>query len=368
MHFWSASFALILSLALLSCGGVDLTNRNLDQSESKNSDQDSILDDGNVPVILSNNISFTQSDSTMSFGALDLLFIVDTSGSILAEKESIKTGITGFLNALPDGTDTKIGVMPAHGVETSTSGVLFQSVEGEDIVLDGASTSLVQDFANKFDFLPTEGVSDGGEAGFLALINSLNDRNLEDNLNAGFFRSDSVLAVIFVADENDLCTLGSESDPQNLEIPFYEEYCLTPLISPEYVLGQLESLWPAKPILASGVIYTGFSPFEMTLENEIGHGYFEMVEQTQGFFIDLAETDLITQRMADLGTYTAETLNNLRQSIQLLHSNIIEASISVRINGQDVGFEYNASTRIVFLPDPGNAGDQVSVSYDYISE
>lgn len=56
---------------------------------------------------------------------LDLLFVVDTSGSIREERTEIADGIESFINELPADVDYQIGVMQAHSSVSDQSGVLF---------------------------------------------------------------------------------------------------------------------------------------------------------------------------------------------------------------------------------------------------
>ena len=52
---------------------------------------------------------------------LDLVFVVDTSGSINQERTGIANGINAFVAELPDDINLQVGVMYAHGEEKNNA-------------------------------------------------------------------------------------------------------------------------------------------------------------------------------------------------------------------------------------------------------
>jgi hypothetical protein len=136
---------------------------------------------------------------------IDILIVQDTSGSIKDERAAIATGFDNFLDILPAEVDYRIAVMNGHSAGT-WSGSLYQKGT-EPLILDSELHAIAQvkaDLRKKMQNPATEGASDGGEMGLYSLMNGLND-NLSNMQSQGFFRNDAALAVIFVADENDIC-------------------------------------------------------------------------------------------------------------------------------------------------------------------
>ena len=74
---------------------------------------------------------------------VDLLFVVDTSGSLDEERAGIADGIDGFVGALPPSVDFRIGVMLAHSGHSSHGGKLYRR-SGNPWVLDSQALTLDQ--------------------------------------------------------------------------------------------------------------------------------------------------------------------------------------------------------------------------------
>ncbi|MBX3021325.1 MAG: hypothetical protein KF799_06560 [Bdellovibrionales bacterium] len=151
---------------------------------------------------------------------LDILFVVDTSGSIRkgpnnnrsegGELAKMAEQMDSFVNNLKSGTDTNIGVMLAHGPKSPYFGKLFSA--GEVAVIKSESykkdrAGMWKLLRNKMTKVPDDKWNPHqGEAplmGIFAAIASNQRRNAI--IEAGLFRKDANLAIIIVTDENDVC-------------------------------------------------------------------------------------------------------------------------------------------------------------------
>jgi hypothetical protein len=170
----------------------------------------------------------------------DVLFVIDNSGSMREEQDSLAANFNSFINVLEnlDGglpnlhigiVSTDMGAGP-FGIMGCTglgdNGILQTAPSGacsvpdgsfiEDIALDGGgrSTNYSGTLADNFACIAKLGTTGCGfEQHLESMRRALNGSNPQ---NAGFLRSDALLAVIFVTDEDDCSTENLEmfdSDP-----------------------------------------------------------------------------------------------------------------------------------------------------------
>lgn len=139
---------------------------------------------------------FTQ----VSQAKVDILWVIDNSGSMAAEQEKLADRFESFFDALVvAGVDYHIGVVTT---DRSEGGVLREFggvVDGCDrcAVLDNDVAE--DDAAVVFADLVTAGASGAAfEEGFASALAALEDGN-----NDGFVRDDAALYVVFVSDEDE---------------------------------------------------------------------------------------------------------------------------------------------------------------------
>ena len=110
------------------------------------------------------NDRFQQPDAEITRN-IDILFMLDTSGSLDDERQTIANGIDAFVAALPPEVDYQIGVMLAHGEYTGLSGTLYRR-STEPVVLRSSRQSLDTiraDLMRKMTRIRTDYETDGGE-------------------------------------------------------------------------------------------------------------------------------------------------------------------------------------------------------------
>jgi alpha-tubulin suppressor-like RCC1 family protein len=302
---------------------------------------------------------------------LDILIIPDTSGSIIEERSKIALGFDSFVNSLPEEVDYRIGVMLAHSAYSSKSGVLYQKGT-EPVVLDSEAMTtedILLDLDTKMKNPSTDNKSDGGEMGLYSLYRGLNN-NLESIQFEGLLREDAALAVVFVADEQDICHeypshITQVPDPQGKEDSSKAEFCLDSegnyIITPQIVLDRLKEVNGEKPLVVGAVIYNNEATIPNGGENEIGYGYKEIVELAGGITVDMADGDY-GDGLTRLGV-VAQASVKPENSFNLKSSNLDMASFKVTVDGAEVGYSYSAQTNQVILDEERNPFSVARVEY-----
>jgi alpha-tubulin suppressor-like RCC1 family protein len=299
---------------------------------------------------------------------IDILIVQDTSGSIKDERAAIATGFDNFLDILPAEVDYRIAVMNGHSAGT-WSGSLYQKGT-EPLILDSELHAIAQvkaDLRKKMQNPATEGASDGGEMGLYSLMNGLND-NLSNMQSQGFFRNDAALAVIFVADENDICAEFPQGvvpvpDGQNIE-PVAYDLCLSGgenQYLPDAVVAKLKEVQNGFPLVVGGVLYNNLSTIPLVGENELGYGYLETINAAGGITVDMANGDYGDglQNLGMLATSSMMPQNEFNLSI----ANVDIDTIDAKVNGTSVAFTYMADLNQVHLVNPRDPFSYVNVSY-----
>lgn len=300
---------------------------------------------------------------------LDILFVTDTSGSLDAERQEVANGIKNFIGQLPPGTDFNVSVILGHGSTSPRTGKLYQTDANEPAVLKSSELSIttIQTYLkNKLTYVKGDSDSDGGEEGLYSVSQAVKGANLANAQNLGMFRADAGLAVVFIADENDICArypvgVTPVVDPDNKEGPAYIRDCED--ITPAGVYGQLKNLKGTLPLAIGAVIYTGQGLIPAGGENEIGYGYKDIVALNNGVLVDIASHN-ITVDLATIGNLTGTSLL-LTTEFQLHNSPVDPSTIRVYVDGVLVPHTYTAGNNSVHIaPDKcGAAGTVIVIKY-----
>ena len=335
---------------------------------------------------------------------LDILFVVDTSKSMRSKKKETKTSeledmvsqMKSFIKELDADADYNIGVLLGHSPATSKSphnffGKLYSKGTGDSEVLSigkyisegkakGLSDSearkkaedkIVAALKKKFSNLATDPSAIDrndayGEVGLLSLYHAMTDghalRDLQGdgNREEGLMRDGAALNVIFVSDENDACydydAVGIKprvNDPK--EVKTFGSICKNggpngQRLTEDDVLQALRKAKGNDKVILSAVIYNN----EKTLpalgpndENDIGHGYKELVEKAHGDqntekgpLADLAKRDFGTL-MGQIGEFAQEEMNYVYRFecvTNVLATNITTPfDMLVKKNGKTIG-------------------------------
>ena len=302
---------------------------------------------------------------------LDIIVVPDTSGSIRKERSKIALGFDKFVNSLPSEVDYRIGVILGHSGKSPKSGKLFQR-DTEPFVLDSQSQSIddiLYDLNEKLKSPAGDGYSDGGEMGLYSLQNAL-DNNLAAIQAEGVFREDAALAVVFIADEQDICfdypdNITPVRDPQRKEERAHEKFCRDSegnlIITPAGVLAKIKEVNGEKPLVLGAVIYNNKNTMPISGENEIGYGYKEIVELSGGITIDVANGDY-GDGLTNLGTIAQASVKP-ENTFNLKASGIDMASVKVSVDGTEVGYSYLSETNQIQLDEERSPFSVARVEY-----
>lgn len=343
---------------------------------------------------------FEQPDAEIT-RKLDVWIITDSSSSLDDERQALANGITNYLAQIPSNVDARFAVTLAHGPTSWFAGRLYKSDfkdPNEKYVISSKTNSPQQvkywmqrkllyrqkDYnvrawndaghaisGQALRGLPTDYDADGGEAGLLSMYEALRpysglDRydslqNLHNELpgELNFLRPDAALAIIFVADENDICTPDSTYDPDNLEAPFRSKYCSG--ITALNVLKQLKQRRQSLPLYISSIIYTGKGAIPTGLENSIGHGYNTFTSIANGTQIDIA-SDSIPAGLSHIAALTSTRLD-LRYDFELSYKNVDAPTIEVGVDGYLTSHTYDSPTNTVSLNYAGGARSDIEIYY-----
>jgi hypothetical protein len=192
----------------------------------------------------SENLLAEAIDVEVSAGAnkVDILFIVDDSGSMCEEQASLRSNIAVFIDQIVDvGADFHLAVITTDMTDPEESG-RFQNIpdnepgsqctaevdisqcatpdNGEEyppLILRASDPRYLNDdgsinrpkLQRDFGCSATVGIKgDGFEMGLEAAKTAM-DLNLRESYNAGFLRDDAFLGIIFISDENDCSDRGA---------------------------------------------------------------------------------------------------------------------------------------------------------------
>lgn len=266
--------------------------------------------------------------STPITDKIDILFVVDTSASLIEERSMIASQMGAFIDRLRPNVDYQIAVMPAHGPKTPKSphnlhGELYSTGTGDSPVIRyrgiQGKRGVVEELRKKMLRLKKDSSYAQGEVGLLSLYSSLTSSSLKQKMKReGFLRENAALAVIFVADENDVCYDYSKGGTPNyngsgqrdpVEQITFDGICKVngkPL-TPGQVLEALKREKGEMPIILTGVVYTSNNIPKKTdryaPENEMGRGYLDLIRLGHGQAVNLADKNFGAS-LASLGNYS----------------------------------------------------------------
>lgn len=133
--------------------------------------------------------------------AVDVLFVVDNSGSMIEEQDNLRQNFEGFMDYFTDsGLDYHVGVVSTDMDDRQQSGRLQQDDGRGGRYIDNtySGADAVSSFRQRAA-LGTNGSRDerGKDAAYTALTTEAN------STNAGFYREEAVLSIVVISDEID---------------------------------------------------------------------------------------------------------------------------------------------------------------------
>jgi hypothetical protein len=296
-----------------------------------------------VPLSGESTINSSQTDifAQLTDNKVDILWVVDDSGSMSEEQNLLAQNFSSFIGFADTlGVDYQVGVITTE-VNDSPAGKLWACNGYNKIITDNDANRIAafQCAANVTNppggnSRPNPGGSDEAEAGLEAARKAL-DVPVVNAENAGFLRSDARLAVIIVSDEED-----QSQGPVTLYVDFFRN-----------VKGF------ANPQLVSVSAIAGDVPGGCATA-EAGTRYHQAVSQLNGQYESICTSSWQTMLMnIGLDVFTLRTAWQLSRPAD-------PSTITVRVNGVPVamngtnGWTFDsASNTLTFhgteVPDPG---------------
>ncbi|MFL5346304.1 MAG: choice-of-anchor D domain-containing protein [Hyalangium sp.] len=304
-------------------------------------------------------------DKTDSFvqemGAkVDVLFVIDNSGSMMEEQQSLGANFSSFMSAaLESGVDYHIGVTttgldPSSGGWSQCPGGAEGGENGRLFPVDGSSPRIITPqtpnagavFANNTHVGVCHWNEQGLDGAYHALseplLHSLDDPRTpqQGDGNGGFLRPEARLAIIFISDEEDFSTQP---------VSFYETY-----------FRSLKDNDPSKLSISAIVGPRDLST--CATASSSGLRYIQLAEDTGG----VVESICTPNWSGSLENLSDSTFGPKR-NFPLSDLPSDPSKIGVRVNGADVtaGWHYDAGTNSVLF-DAGAApaaGAYVEITY-----
>ncbi len=332
----------------------------------------------NGDSLLPTGQSFTQSAASVSSNKIDVLWVVDNSGSMSPAQTNLVNNFRSFITKFQaKGFDFQIAVTTSDAYVAAAQ---FNNTPAYAKFRDGVGnahtgfpiiTPATPNLLNVFVSNATQGTSGSGdERAFSSFKTALNS-----SLNSGFIRPNSFLSVIIVSDEDDF------SDPNRREgswtfnggIPDHS-YTSPGLETVSSYVSYLDTLTGSTPnsrhfnvsaiTIADNACLTSYR--QQSPGAIMGTRYMDLVSQTAGVVGSLCDAsyanslDFISQRISELSTQFR--LNRLP----------VVSSIVVVVNGSFVttdaanGWTYDSTQNsIVFhgtaIP---SVGSTIQVNFD----
>jgi len=321
---------------------------------------------------------FQQPNVDQQSKKVDILFVMDTSGSMQDDWDRVAQNIGYMVKEMPRDADIRYGVILGH---TGTySGKLFATGH-EPLVLknsvmsnDAIANSLRKTFSAAM-WIDDPG---SGEALFHSLYFAVT-KNAKENQDKGFFRADAALSVLFMSDEQEIGFPFPEVQASGLpyrcdadyEDSIKKKYYDKMGINLDTTYNAVKSFKGDMPLsmhafvnITADDLFRRNSRKSRCLYDSLGYGYFDMVQKTSGVLFSIQEDRALG--MAKVGQAVKQSLE-LQSDFQLSWSakDIDPKTIAVKVDDvTNVSHSYNATSNIVHLDSYlGHAQSMIDISY-----
>lgn len=277
--------------------------------------------DGEGAHSLTATDSFTQED----FKAVDILFVIDNSGSMNSHQISLKNNFDSFINVFgTSGVDFQIAFI-------TTDDASF--INGA--IVDSSSSDPVGDVNTIIDNIGTTGSPN--EKGLRYSYEALQSGE-DAGPGSTFLRTDSKLVVIYVSDEADYSTSVSDSE----------------------VSSYISSLKSSSNLVAAHAV-AGDYPSGCSTAS-FGDGYYDVVNNLGGTFLSICATDWGTQ-MDTLARDSMSLLSFVLSEIPVDHT------IVVTVDGvETLDWSYDSSQNAVVFNSAPTSGATIDIVYGVWSD
>lgn len=307
---------------------------------------------------------------------VDILFVMDHSGSMQDDWERVANNVKSLVRELPDTTDVRYGVLLAD--VGAWRGKLYAPA-GWTTVMDNQKMD-VNKISNNLHKIFVEGmkISDAGsgESSFHSLYHAVTT-NAVANQKLGFFRADAALSVIFMSDEQEI---GYPfPNPQAPGLPgrcdaafedgIKKDYYDKKGINLDVAFNAVKKLKGDLPVkthafvnLTKEDLFKRNSKNAQCLYDSLGYGYMEMVAKTKGVLFSIQEDK--AEGLARCGKVIKESLE-LQHEFPLSKTadKVDAATILANVDNARVTHEYRAPSNSVYLESAGAANSQIAIRH-----
>ncbi len=270
---------------------------------------------------------------------VDILFVVDASGSMVEEQQILASGFTSFIHEMGS-ADFRIGVV--------SSDIDSDNPDRGKLVGDPPYLTPIDDFIPLFEtrvLVGTEG-SDH-EKGLAAALLTVTEGAPD------FARSDASLLVVIVSDEDD-CSDDGKLDDRSGSACYTEYEQLTPVID---IVEALQATKSSAEMVQVAAIVGPKDPCDTAAE---GTRYNLAAWQTAGITGDVCEADW-SHVLIDLGLSAASDRASFAVGEPLVEKHIVVLVDGTEVAwGEDDGWTWDAETCLLHfngdaVPDRGSA-------------
>jgi len=267
---------------------------------------------------------------------VDILFVIDNSGSMGSNQTNIKNNFDTFMNAFT-----------AAGVSYQVALITTDDANFVGDIITNATVDPVTEFNNQVDSIGTHGSAH--EKGLWYAYESTTTGDASPGSATGFQRSGARLVVVYVSDEPDWSHYAYGSGGSTTMVPAdYSASLLSLKSSSDLVVAHaISGDYP------SGCSTNGGAQF--------GDGYYDVVTDLGGTFMSICASDWST---------TMDTLarESLAQMAFALSDTPIENTIEVTVDGvvsSDWVYDI-ASNTVIFTVSPAD-GSSIGITYGLLS-
>lgn len=281
-------------------------------------------------------------------GAVDVLFVVDNSGSMSGELNALAGAFSTFISSFINlGLDYHIGVVTTDMDSASQSGRLVGAFIDENT--PNATGVFTQQAA--------QGAAGSGDERGMDAAKAALTAPLIQSENAGFLRTDANLAIVVVSDEDDSSTIRANAFATWLEA-----------LKPDPAMTSFSGMVGPD---GGGLIPTPACPL-FSGDSDADHAprYHDAIALTGGVWANICNMQAQVNTFLTFLSYVAA---GLQYEFPLSHTPTSVGEITVEVDGVVLpygppnGWTYNPTTRLVTLlgngvPGPG-AGIRISYPY-----
>jgi Purple acid Phosphatase, N-terminal domain len=330
----------------------------------------------NMPGRVCHVDRFRQAPAPQALKKVDVLFVMDHSGSMSAHWQKVAGNIENMVKQLPRDADIRYGVI--LGDVGYWRGKLYAPSK-VPVILDNQKLS-DQQIASYLQqtFAAAMKVTDvgQGEALFNSLQSAVTDHGTE-NQKLGFFRPDAALSILFMSDENEIGVARPANLPAGTppkcdsadETQIRQQYYVSKGISTDSAFNAVKALKGDMPVKTSAFVektladlWVDNSPKASCIYDMLGYGYFEMVAKTNGLLFSIQ--DKTENGLTQLGKVTNDAMA-LQHDFTLSQpaTKVDPATILAAVDGSQVASTYNAAADSVHIDNSGAANSLVEIGY-----